>query len=185
MLEMNVRGDVEEARRYLYGIERRAIPKAASRSLNRVASRVNTIARRRIAKQIGIQQKKIKGGFKIQKASWRRLVASVTGSGKPIPAIRFKGTRQLKKGVKSEAFGGGTIKGAFIATMPSGRRGVFIRKTRKRLPIRQTYGPSVPNAMVTDEVERAMDSTANETWRREWPRNLRFYLQREERRAKR
>jgi hypothetical protein len=36
------------------------------------------------------------------------------------------------------------IAGSFLAQMPSGHRGVFIRRTAKRLPIEELTGPSVP-----------------------------------------
>jgi hypothetical protein len=37
----------------------------------------------------------------------------------------------------------GRIPSAFIATMASGHTGVFARKTKKRLPIQELFGPSL------------------------------------------
>jgi hypothetical protein len=39
--------------------------------------------------------------------------------------------------------------------------------------------------MVTDEVTKAMQGTASDTWGTEFPRQLRYYLDRERRRASR
>ena len=67
--------------------------------------------------------------------------------------------------------------------MPNGKTGVFVRKTRKRLPIRKLWGPSVPQTMVEDAAQQAMQEKAGETWQKEFPRQLRYYIDREKRKA--
>jgi hypothetical protein len=184
-LDFEVSVDLSEVRRYLTRLERRGVPKAAARSLNRTASSTRTAARRIVAQEMGIAQKHIKRGFSVHKASQKRLSAAVVGKGQPVELYKFKGTRETKtRGVVSNAYGERKrYPGAFIATMPNGKTGVFVRKTRKRLPIRKVWGPSVPATMAEDAAQQAMQEKAQETWEKEFPRQLRFYIERAKRKA--
>ena len=58
--------------------------------------------------------------------------------------------RQTAKGVSVEVNRGKRtlIKGAFIATMKSGHRGVFVRKDKQRLPIRELFGSRPVDALL-------------------------------------
>lgn len=183
-LDFDVQADIVEARRALGRLGGRIVPRAASRSLNRVASSVRTQARRDTAKAMGIKQKHIKDAFVVNKAKRRRLHASVEGSGHRLPLILFKSTRQTKQGVVSAAWGQRKLyKHAFIATMPSPgqgaqHRGVFVRQSAKRLPIKELFGPGVPKTMLSRQVEAAMEDRARERWQTEFPRNVQHEINR-------
>lgn len=106
----------------------------------------------------------------VEKASVTRPVATLRASGKPIPLIEFD-ARQTPEGVTVAVKNGRKlIPGAFIATMPSGRPGVFERigtghkKIVRRdgsvqwhgLPIREKTGPSIPTAFANPAVQAAL-----------------------------
>ena len=177
---IDVEADVEEAKRFLTRTQRKVVPKAAARALNRTLSNVQTVSRRRVAKGVGQKQKTIKGQFRLVKASRNRLIGVLKATGKPTPLIALKNPKQFKKGVKV-TFGGKRqlMKGAFIATMPSGREGVFRRESKSRLPIRELFGPSVPAWFATREVNKAMEDTAAEKWPSNFARDLDFFLSRQ------
>ena len=69
-------------------------------------------------------------------------VISIITSVKRIPLFDF-GARQTKRGVSYNLGGRKTLAGAFIATMPTGHEGVFMRKGANRLPIQERFGPSL------------------------------------------
>jgi hypothetical protein len=76
--------------------------------------------------------------------------------GKRIPLIRFNRTskpKQMKAGVKAKISrdqGRKLYKSAFIAKMRSGHVGIMTRVGKKRTPITENRGPSVP--LVMDEM---------------------------------
>lgn len=156
---LNVKADVEEVLNMLNETERHHVPLAASAALNRTSSAVQTVARRELSKDMGVQQKRLKGMLYKTNASKFRLTAEVIGTGKPIKLIYFKGTRQLKAGVKSAAYNQAkTYPHTFISNMRSGHRGVFVRQGKGRLPIKELFGPGVPKSMVQLHIIRAMNN---------------------------
>jgi hypothetical protein len=74
---------------------------------------------------------------------------SVLVSGEPVPLIAYP-ARQTKKGVSVEVNRGKRtlVKGAFIATMKSGHRGVFRRRGKARLPIEELRGSRPVDALL-------------------------------------
>lgn len=144
--------------------------KATVRALNKVAAQAKVAGSREIrAAGYNLKAAKIKAQFKIRQASSGNPVAVITCSGKPIPLIEFS-ARETRAGVTVNVKNGRkSIPGAFIATMPSGHRGVFVRvgKTHKKvmvngkavwhgLPIKELYGPGVPDAFGNDVVQQAL-----------------------------
>jgi hypothetical protein len=102
---------------------------------------------------MGIPSADIKDALRTEPARPEHLEAALIGEGKAIPMIKFKvrDTRTtgvtLQLGAKTE-----TYRRAFIATVKHGHRGVFERKGRERLPIRELYGPSVHGMMARSDV---------------------------------
>jgi hypothetical protein len=47
--------------------------------------------------------------------------------------------------------------------MKSGHKGVFEREGRESLPLKQLYGPSVPQMVKNDDVMKIINKDANET----------------------
>jgi len=163
--------DLAEVERTMTGIKN-GYPKVVSRSLNRTLTGVRTDAVKEIGKVITPRAKTIRSTFTIKKASFRNLTAAVKSTGGPLPLIEYK-ARATKKGVTVQVKKKSSRSlwpGAFIATMPSGHKGIFSRKKppyrtnrspklpwkrfpRKfRLEIHEQFGPRVPDIMENAEV---------------------------------
>ena len=146
------------------------LKKATSRALNKVAAMAKTQAAREIRTAgYNIKLGAIKKQLIIRKASSGELQAYLKAQGKPIPLINY-GARQTASGVSVNVKGSRKmIKGAFIATMPTGHKGVYVRvgAGHKRvmkngkvvwtgLPIKQLFGPGIPKAFGNETVQRAL-----------------------------
>ena len=173
MIGIDVQSDIKATMRHLDSAKRKQVPKATSRAINRSITKVRTETRRNVSMQMGLPQKRIKDSFVLRKANSTMLVATLLGTGRPIKLIYFKGTRQLKRGVKSKAYGVPRLyQGTFISTVGNGHRGVFKRKSDRRLPIRELYGPGVPQAMAEQKIQQSMRTTGFKTFRTELHRQL-------------
>jgi len=164
-------GQVERMLRHMPGV----VTKAATRSLNRTNDQVATIARRLIAKEMGIPVKAVRAGMFKFKATRQRLGAATVARGRPLNLARFK-ARQTKRGVSASAWGKRKVyKGAFIANQG---RTVFKRTSKQRLPIRPVWGPSIPKTMLKAAIIKAMQQHARNQWQKNFARDMQFYLDR-------
>lgn len=128
-------------------------PFALARAVNRAAESARTAMVRAMATDMGMSLKAstIRDQIVMQPAHPRHLVASLVVTGRRIPLIDFKArgpepSRGRGRGVTAGVRGGRTLyPRAFIATMSSGHRGVFLRKGTARLPIAELHGPSLPH----------------------------------------
>lgn len=168
------KGDLKRAERLLAGIKNGA-PKAASRAINKVAKSTRTQVVRQISKETGLPQKDIRQrNVRLRSASYRSLIARLRLFAKAIPIVRLK-ARQVKSGVTYRL---GSVRHqiehAFIATMPSGHRGVYLRAGKSRLPIRQQYGPNPLDSINPDKLEAKAATDINT----ELDRQIRVILER-------
>ncbi len=124
----------------------KAFPRAMRRAVNRTVDMAATDLKRRVGKQVRLKAREIARGIGKKTVGYG---STLTGSVRALPhrpgLIEFKGTRQLKRGVKYRigAEGFKTISDAFIAEMGAKHRGVFKRKGPPRLPIKELRGPSI------------------------------------------
>lgn len=147
--------------------------RAVVRALNKTAAQARTGAVRAVrASGYNIKASAIRRSFRIERATPSRLAVTLRATGAPVPLINY-GAVQTKKGVNVRVKNGSdTFRHAFIATMPNGHKGVFERKgtEHKRvtkggrsyesgLPIRELYGPSIPDALTNDAVQKALAQT--------------------------
>ncbi len=179
--KFDIEPDFREVEKMLKDVPAKIIPKAASTAINRTAKKVRTVARRDVAKRMGLKQKDVKASFKLQKSTQFTLTATITATGKPINLIKFvsPGRRnpnasRKKAGVKAKAWGKQKIyPGTFIGdAQTSGAPRVFKRTGAGRLPIKAVFGPSVPSVFVDDAVERGLRKKATEEFRKEFDRDL-------------
>lgn len=120
------------------------------RSMNRAIVATRTLMAKEMARDTGLKSADIKDALRTRQASLSNPTAQLaTSSLKRIPLIKFnprgsEPSRGKGRGV-SYRLGGETrrLPSAFIATMPSGHRGVFGRRGKSRLPIDERYGPSL------------------------------------------
>ena len=189
---LSVKADIKQATKQLNAIEKSVIPKATVMALNKTLTGARTDAKRTISKSAGVKQKEIKNDFVLMKATSSKRVAVLIGRGRPLALSKFS-VRQTKKGVSARLPGRKRtmIEGAFIATMPSGHRGVYMRAGKRRgarrtvksgrntgkryrpqLPIKEFFVTSVPVEMRKDPIMRVIRKAALGRFRTELPRAI-------------
>jgi len=156
-IELNQR-DLDRAAAELAQV-RRGLPLALSRALNRTITGVRTDAVKAVRAEADVSAGRVRDNVKLFRATTERLSAAVIATGRDIPLIHFrtrpskpqtKGGRRPAIGVTAQTFksqGGQVYPGSFVARVPTGHLGVFERKGRARLPIKQLYGPSAADAL--------------------------------------
>jgi hypothetical protein len=152
---------------------------ATMRSLNRAADGLRTDASREIRKEYQIKAKDLTPAFATKKASKADLVAVVSASGRPLALYAF-GARQVKSGV-SVAVRKGTrkvLRRAFIARMPSGHIGVFMRDGSKRLPISEKYTVSIPGMFGAKAVAEALQGLVADRFEKAMQQNVAYLTRR-------
>lgn len=148
MLAIQVKVDersFKEAAHILRAVPR-AVPRVFRRALNRTVDMAATDLKRRVGAQITVKKGKIAKGISKKKASYANLTSSIGAKPFRPGLLDFPGTKESRHGVRyriSRTAGRKTIEHGFIATMPSGHRGVFARGQPTRLPIREARGPSI------------------------------------------
>lgn len=176
-MRLNMAADIREAEKMLTFVEREGLPRATTRSVNKTAKQVQSVAVKLIAKDVGITQKNVRKSMVFKRATSGSQRSVITAMGKRIPLMAMK-ARQVRRGITYRGQGGKrkSVEGAFITTMPKGHRSVFKRKGKARLPIVKLHGPSVPKIFVKDAVNRAMEITAKERWDINFAREMNFEL---------
>lgn len=128
----------------------RAAPVVMARSVNKAGLAGQTAMVKAIGADTGISAKAIKREIRLDKATRTKPILVIEVVGKRIPLIEFGArgpvpSRGRGRGVTAKLpTGAGIYPHAFIATMPSGHRGVYQRRKIGRLPIRELFGPSIP-----------------------------------------
>lgn len=110
---------------------------AAVRSLNHTIGVARTAGLKDTREDWNIKAAPLKKYTKIKRATKGSMTAVFTIESHPIPLIEFA-ARQTKRGTTYKVkrrTGRQRINSAFITTTKSGHRGVFRRKTKRRLPI--------------------------------------------------
>ena len=122
------------------------IPKAMVRAMNRAIESGRTAMVREIARDTRLKSKVVRDAITLKKATITQPAASISAPLKRLPLAAF-GARQVGRGVSVDTGPGGggrhVVRGAFLAEMGSGHRGVFVRAGKKRLPIRELPGVSI------------------------------------------
>ena len=152
-----------------FGEAPQAVTRAMVRALNRSIASGRTVMVRGIAGDIGLRSKDVREALRPREATLSRPEASLAASLKRIPLIEFRArgaepSRGKGRGVTYRIGGASKrLEHAFIATMSSGHRGVFMRthallpgqsgprfSSRKskgawspNLPIKEKHGPSL------------------------------------------
>lgn len=150
MAELEIRADwkTAEVRALMRRLQPPRLNQALSVSVNTTARQVRTFAARVVAKAGGLKRRDVDPSIRIFPYSTpASLSATVRGSGRPIALIKFA-ARQTKAGVTANAWGVRKLyRHTFIATMKSGHEGVFVRTSKKRVPIKELWGSGVTQVM--------------------------------------
>ncbi|MGB7220747.1 MAG: phage tail protein [Vicinamibacterales bacterium] len=135
------------------------IQRAIVRALNRSIGAARTAMIRAVAQDTGLKSRDVREALTLTKATTGIPAAALAASLKRIPLVAFNArgpepSRGKGRGVSYRLPGSvGRNPNAFLATMKSGHRGVFIRASalnnipathrRPRLPLIELHGPSV------------------------------------------
>lgn len=143
---------LDRATKLLAGIPG-GVQKAAESALNRAATSGRAGAAKEVGKDYTLKaadfKKYTKSSQHIQK-SGNEISVGLNFRGYHVPLIRFNAkitSSGLYRVQVKRSSSGDTFKHVFRATMSSGHIGLFERSTKKRLPIEQKLGPSVPQMM--------------------------------------
>ena len=186
MLRMSVEADVAGILAQFDDIRDPA--PAVARAINKTVTTVRAKTAQQIrAAGYQIKSSDIKASLKTnRRATKLLLVAYLDATGRPIPLIKYGAREQRRPGggvTVKVLHGTKLIQGAFIATMPTGHKGVFVRagsaahtalglkgkhagirrgrtSYRHGLPIVELYGPSVTAAFKSERVQSYMLDTA-------------------------
>jgi hypothetical protein len=170
-------------------MSRNGVRPAVARALNKTGTTGRAQASRSIqAAGYNMKAGDIKAAITLpRRASSGNLNLELRARGKPIPLIQFA-ARATKSGVSVNVKNGRRLLShAFIATMPSGHRGVFQRVGRmhKRvvrdgrrlstgLPIKELFGPSIKAAFASEPVKTDVINTMRERFPIVLVQELRF-----------
>lgn len=127
---------------------RRALRKAGSTALRDMRSE----ASKRIRAMKRIAPKYIHRALSLQRARGSDIATmswALNVSGEPVPLVAYP-VRQTRKGVSVEVNRGKRtlVAHAFVATMKSGHKGVFLRRGTARLPIKELRGSRPVDALL-------------------------------------
>ena len=150
MIVIRERDDVRrmyEAALLLVGRKTAAL--AFSRALNRTGRPTFTAVKRALRRQSDIQRPLIDAGVTFKPSTSTTLQTAIKGTGPYLP-LRLFGARQFTYGVRAKVWGKHQqYRAAFIVGKYAG--GAYKRRTPRRFPIRQLYGPSVGKELVKDQ----------------------------------
>jgi hypothetical protein len=167
MINISVQHNFKRVAIKLFELRTDVLEKAKVRALNKVAAQAKVAASKEIrAAGYGIKAAAIKQKITISHASIGQPTVTLRVYKKSIPLIHFS-ARQTQSGVSVNVKNGRKIiYGAFIATMPTGHKGVFVRVgdkhkknskgIRSGLPIKELFGPSIGSAFSNEIVQRAL-----------------------------
>jgi hypothetical protein len=132
---------------------------AFSRALNHEGRKSFTAVRRALRKQTDIPPGIISAAMKFRPSSRANLRTIISGSGRELPLRLFR-PAQFSYGVRARVWGKHqAYRSAFIVARYGGN--VFHRTSRKRLPIQQMFGPSIPKEMLKDQSLAAFEQSGN------------------------
>lgn len=175
--EIKITG-IEDVEKRLGNMQKEA-SLVVSRAINRAISNVKKNVGKETAARYFISSSDVKKTINVTKASKSSLKAAAISQGNGIALSKFKVTpgtpvRYREKVRYPKVYKAGVLKAggvkpldgdpkAFIAIMKSGHKGVFSRTTRKSFPIKQLYGPSVPQMVKNEDIMKIINKEANDT----------------------
>ncbi len=135
---------------------------ALARAVNKAAEQGKTQWVRFVSKRNDLPYSYVNKATMLWRAHAARPEAMITVSGRYLTLFRYA----MAAGGKPFLVPRGVIAGkwglhrrAFIAKMPNGHIGIFARTSKKRLPLKQLYGPSVPRPLL-DERKAGINNEA-------------------------
>lgn len=197
-MNIDIKDNIKEVQREFRAFGQKLVTKSATKALNDVGAKATTQSRREIARQAGVKVRDVRDYIKSKRARWNYMVYVINHRQHGYKLGMFK-PKQGADGVTVNVAGTSKfIEGAFVATMKSSHRGVFVRAPGNRrgkarpvqtgknvgkmykpaLPIKELYGTTVIGSYKQVDIERITKDLVQKDFRNAFIRNLRFYSQR-------
>lgn len=164
-IHVDVSAPILDLRHLHKSLSKKRFDRIVTNSINHTLRKTKTATSKQIKAVYGARSKDVKKGLKVSRANTLTQSGAVVGFGRPLPLIAFR-ARQNKKGVSVRIMGRSRlINKAFIATMPSGHKGVFARGQYKggefrfrKKRVKRKGNDLVINELNTVSVPRAMSN---------------------------
>lgn len=167
---MRIQVDQPSLRR-VQAMAQRKIRGAGAKALNKTMTQLRTEVAEELAKEQQLNPTFIRKRISLFKASAQRLAAymNVRGELLGVPLIAFRPRKKQVKSTKGKRTGvtvviDGTrqlVPGAFIASMKSGRRGIYHRVMESSLPIKEMFGKRISDLLRSTKMLRFIEGKAN------------------------
>lgn len=169
---------IEDVEKRLGNLKSKA-PLVVARAINRATTNVKKNMAKETSGKYFVSSGDVKKTITVTKATKSNLKAAVISNGtgialskfkvSPGTPVRYRGKNRSPKVYKAGVEKAGGVKPldgdpkSFITIMKSGHKGVFTRTSGRSLPIKQLYGPSVPQMIKNEKIMKAINDDANET----------------------
>lgn len=175
----SVESDIKKAADQLAQLSDRFADTAIKNALNRMASMTQAEANRQIRQTYNIKISALNKQMTTIKATPANLTATVLTKGRAYPIIGFAGTAQVATGVQVQIkVNGGpkVIAHAFIQTMKSGHKGVFLRVGKKSLPIDEKFTLSLPHMFASRKIQEAAEQVVTNNFAQRLEHEIAYLL---------
>lgn len=170
----------------LLGDIREAIPKVQARAINRSLTTARAAIVRAVREEYMVDADAVRKTITIRSATAATPTGIILSAGSPIALSKFDvgfSAEELESNGFSAVEGVSSkhvlrarvlarvkknssrkvIKHAFSADLKSGHNGIFVRAGKSRFPIKQLYGPSVPQMIGSKSVSKQIEEKASVT----------------------
>lgn len=179
-IEINVQDAIWKLRREFANLRGSQFNLAIARAINHTIAKAKTAASKDIRTQYKVKARDLSGKLALSKATRVSQTGMIRVSAKPLPVMAFS-ARQNKKGVSVNITGKRKlIRSAFIATMKSGHKGVYVRGAYKGseltyrtkrinkkgpdLPIEEVHTASPYSMMIHEKVQESTAEKINSSF---------------------
>jgi len=144
---LTIETNADEVADLLADVGSKIVEQAKVAAINKAMTQERTQVRRYIAGRTGIPNKVLNRRIRIRRATRKRPIANLFVGTYNVLAFKDLGGKDLRVGVSYKG-SGGRVKNTsgFKATMPSGHEGLFVRKGKARLKIKEISANFVPEA---------------------------------------
>lgn len=190
-MNITIKTNAKDIAKLIGQASQKQIRQATARSLNEIARGAKAQSARDIRQEVNLKIGDIKREIKDQRAKASTPIdqqaAIIFYSDKPMPLVKFQARRKVmgKSNItRSPLYGVSVkvkkerkvVKGAFLATMKTGKVGIFWRQGKSRLPIAERFGPNISQVASNDTIREKIRHQVETRYAQIFNRNLRFYI---------
>ena len=127
---------------------------AAMHAINRTITKSASMISKETRARYIVKASFIKRTLKKKRANTAHLAGTILSTGKPLPLQSFKVTKPRRGPMKAKVLKKGKLKviRGLYENEKARYKGVLMRKTGDRYPVKSPFGPSIPTMVGNDEV---------------------------------